>query len=336
MSTRILTLEPDNPDPAILDRAAMVMLGGGLVAFATETVYGLGAIATDAEAVGRIFAAKERPAVNPLIVHVAGIAQAHECTAEWPDAAETLAQQFWPGPLSLVLLRSRIIPDLVTAGTGTVAVRAPAGKIAQGLIERLGQPVAAPSANRSNRVTATRAEHVLADLEGRVDLILDSGPTAIGLESTVLDLTSAPFRVLRPGPISPGALEAALGGVEVQASGPSHLPEQPASPGQLSVHYAPKTPAFRVERHERLPSALSEQTIVIVLGEPRELAEIRARRLFRLETPEMAARSLYDVLHECDALGGDTILVLMPPDLPEWEAIRDRVRRASKPIGTTE
>jgi L-threonylcarbamoyladenylate synthase len=336
MSTRILAVEPDNPDPAILDQAAMVMLGGGLVAFATETVYGLGAIATNAEAVARIFAAKERPAVNPLIVHVAGIAQARECTSDWPDAAEALAHRFWPGPLSLVLLRSRIIPELVTAGRAAVAVRAPAGKVAQGLIDRLGQPIAAPSANRSNRVSSTRAEHVLADLEGRIDLILDSGPTAIGLESTVLDLTSSPFRILRPGPIGRGDLNAVLPGVQIQASEPTHMPERPASPGQLPVHYAPNTATFRVERYDGLPEASSEHMIVIVLGEPRERLAISAQRLFRLETPEVAARSLYDVLHECDALGGDSILVVMPPDLPEWQAVRDRVLRASKPIGTTE
>jgi L-threonylcarbamoyladenylate synthase len=334
--TRVLSIDPDNPDPGVLDQAAAVMLRGGLVAFATETVYGLGAVATERDSVARIFAAKERPAVNPVIVHVAGIAQARECTAKWPSPAEILARQFWPGPLSLVLLRSAIIPDVVTAGRETVAVRVPAGKVVQGLIEHMGKPIAAPSANRSNRVSPTRAEHVLADLNGRVDLILDSGPTQIGLESTVLDLTTLPPRLLRPGPIGRMDVEAALGGGPVQECDPSKRPEVPSSPGLMPVHYAPATPAFRLERHERLPAPISENVALIVLGEPPELAGTRRDRLFRLESPGAAARSLYDVLHRCDALGVEAIVVVMPPDLPDWQAIRDRLVRATTPIDTME
>ncbi len=195
----------------MLDAAVQTWLRGGLVAFATETVYGLGGIATDVESVARIFEAKGRPAINPLIVHVASIAQARDCVTEWPVAAESLARRFWPGPLTLVLNRADIIPDLVTAGKDTVAVRVPAGKVALALLERLGLPISAPSANRSNRLSPTRAEHVLADLDGRIDLIIDSGPTAIGLESTVLDLTTTPPRLLRPGPITSRELEAVLG-----------------------------------------------------------------------------------------------------------------------------
>jgi L-threonylcarbamoyladenylate synthase len=334
--THVLSIDPDNPDPGVLDQAVAVMLRGGLVAFATETVYGLGAIATDRESVARIYAAKERPAVNPVIVHVAGVAQARECTAEWPATAEILASRFWPGPLSLVLLRASIIPDLVTAGRETVAVRAPAGEVVEGLIERLGKPIAAPSANRSNRVSPTRAEHVLADLDGRVDLILDSGPTQIGLESTVLDLTSSPPRILRPGPVGQMQLEAALHGGLVQACDLSKLPDRPASPGLLPVHYAPKTPAFRLERHDRISTAISEHRAVIVLGEAPQPAEFGSDRVFRLETPETAARTLYDVLHRCDALGVEAILVVMPPDLPPWQAIRDRLLRATRPIQKTD
>ncbi len=334
-TSRIVIVDPDNPNPDILDQAAAIMLRGGLVAFATETVYGLGAVATDQDSVARIFAAKGRPAVNPLIVHVAGIAQARECTASWPAAAEALAGRFWPGPLSLVLYRSGVIPDLVTAGRETVAVRAPSGKVVQGLIERLGKPIAAPSANLTNRITSTRAEHVLADLAGRVDLILDSGPTKIGLESTVLDLTTSPPRVLRPGPIGRVEIEAALSGEQVLAYELNERPERPASPGQMPVHYAPRAPAFRVERHEPFPDPMSENVTVILLGEPRELAGIRARRLFHLETPETAARSLYDVLHQCDSHGVESILVVMPPDRPEWQAIRDRMLRATRPLSRT-
>ncbi|MGO9463416.1 MAG: L-threonylcarbamoyladenylate synthase [Isosphaeraceae bacterium] len=335
-TTRMVNVNPERPDPDILDQAAAVMLRGGLVAFATETVYGLGAVATDSDSVARIFAAKGRPAVNPLIVHVGGIEEARECTAIWPDAAQVLASRFWPGPLSLVLYRSEVIPDLVTAGRETVAVRAPSGKVVQGLIERLGKPIAAPSANLANRITSTRAEHVLADLTGRVDLILDSGPTRIGLESTVLDLTTSPPRVLRPGPIGRVEIEAALSGDHVRACELSERPERPASPGQMPVHYAPRTPAFRVERRELLPGRMSENVAVILLGEPRELAGILPRRLFHLETPDTAAGSLYDVLHECDSLGAESILVVMPPDRPDWQAIRDRMLRATRPIGHAE
>jgi len=335
-TTRIVIVNPESPDPDVLDQAAAIMLRGGLVAFATETVYGLGAVATDPDSVARIFAAKGRPALNPLIVHVAGIAQARECTAAWPGTAEVLARRFWPGPLSLVLYRSGAIPDLVTAGRDTVAVRAPSGKVVQGLIERLGKPIAAPSANLTNRVTSTRAEHVLADLAGRVDLILDSGPTKIGLESTVLDLTTSPPRVLRPGPIGRMELEAALAGAQVQANELNERPERPVSPGQMAVHYAPRAAAFRVEHQEVLPEPMSENVTVILLGEPRELAGIRAHRLFHLETPETAARLLYDVLHQCDALGVESILVVMPPDQADWQAIRDRLLRATRPLGKTE
>ena len=236
-----LTTGPDHPDAAVLDAAVDTWSRGGLVAFATETVYGLGGIATDVASVGRIFEAKGRPAINPLIVHVASIAQARDCVAEWPIGGGVPGHTvLGPGPLTLVLNRAEIIPDLVTAGKGTVAVRVPAGKVALGLIDRLGLPISAPSANRSNRLSPTRAEHVLADLDGRIDLIIDSGPTAIGLESTVLDLTTTPPRLLRPGPITRRDLEEALDGERVEEHTPGESIERPLSPGaEMAVHYAP-------------------------------------------------------------------------------------------------
>jgi L-threonylcarbamoyladenylate synthase len=315
--TCVLVVDPESPDADALTEAARVLAGGGLVAFATETVYGLGAIATDAAAVARIFAAKGRPSINPLIVHVADLGQAGECVADWPDVADRLAARFWPGPLTLVLRRSGRIPDIVTAGKSTVGVRCPAGTVARGLIARCGRPVAAPSANRSNRLSPTRAGHVLADLDGRIDLVLDSGPTAFGLESTVLDLTGDPPRLLRPGPIAVKDLEATLGG-------PPAIPEagsssdQPASPGQLPIHYSPRTPAFRVE-------SLQE------LEEGRDLEGVAILR-FEDESPDLAARRLYDVLHELDAAAPRAIVVVMPPDRPEWLAIRDRLLRATRPL----
>ncbi len=194
MKTRVLQVDPQQPAPGALEDAAEVLFKKGLVAFATETVYGLGALATDAAAVERIYQAKGRPAFNPLIVHVDGISQARQCASDWPEAADRLAGMFWPGPLTLVLRRSSLIPDVVTAGRDTVALRVPLPLVARSLIAQVGQPLAAPSANRSNRLSPTRAEHVLADLGGLIELILDSGPTSFGLESTVVDLTCSPFR----------------------------------------------------------------------------------------------------------------------------------------------
>jgi L-threonylcarbamoyladenylate synthase len=331
-ASRVLVVDPADPDPAALDLAAQIMKSGGLVAFATETVYGLGAVVTQPAAVARIFAAKGRPAINPLIVHVAGITQARECARDWPERAERLATRFWPGPLTLVLDRAPVIPDLVTAGRETVGLRAPAGLVARGLIERVGQPIAAPSANRSNRISPTRAEHVVADLGGQIDLVIDSGPTFVGLESTVLDLTGDAPRVLRPGPISRPDLEAALGGERVfdQAPGASVL--VPASPGQMPVHYAPLTPAYRVSSLEELAGFDTYGFALIVIGDHPLVGQLSAPDQFVLESPEFAARALYDVLHRCDGLAKAAIVVVLPPDLPEWSAVRDRLMRACRPL----
>jgi L-threonylcarbamoyladenylate synthase len=333
IATLVLVTDPDHPDPAVLDAAVQTWLRGGLVAFATETVYGLGGIATNVESVTRTFAAKGRPAINPLIVHVASIAQARDCVAEWPVAAESLARRFWPGPLTLVLNRAGIIPDLVTAGKDTVAVRVPAGKVALGLIERLGLPISAPSANRSNRLSPTRAEHVLTDLDGRIDLIIDSGPTAIGLESTVLDLTTTPPRLLRPGPINRRELEEALDRERVEEHTSGGSIERPSSPGQMAVHYAPRTPAFGVDSLAELEHVPRwENVALVVVGEQDVSSLHRAASRFNLDSPELAARFLYDVLHRCDSLGRESIVVIMPPDSPEWQAVRDRLLRATRPL----
>ncbi len=339
--TRVIRVDPDRPDPSALDEAAEILTRKGLVAFATETVYGLGAIATEPDAVARIFAAKGRPAINPLIVHVAGIDQARVCVSGWPDEASVLASRFWPGPLTMVLPRSTLIPDVVTAGRSTVGLRCPAEKVALGLIERCGRPLAAPSANRSNRISPTRAEHVLADLDGRVDLILDSGPTALGLESTVLDLSGASPHLLRPGPIAIAEIEAALGGSRVTALSAGAAAERPLSPGQLAIHYAPRTPAYRIDSTGELaglPASLDPLALILV--GPAEAPDTdRARACFVLESPATASRRLYDVLHHCDAMQPAGIVVVMPPDRPEWLAVRDRLIRATRPLadrGTTD
>jgi L-threonylcarbamoyladenylate synthase len=334
LSTAVLVVDPEEPDPTAVEAAARVLRSGGLVAFATETVYGLGAVATDERAVARIYTVKGRPALNPLIVHVAGVEEAQACASDWPAAADVLASRFWPGPLTLVLNRGRRIPDIVSAGKSTVGLRVPAGAVARRLIEETGEPVAAPSANRSNRLSPTRAEHVLADLDGLIDLVLDSGPTAVGLESTVLDITRDPPRVLRPGPITTSELESALSGRPVVMVSAGESAERPSSPGQLPVHYSPRTPSFRVDSLDDLSGVSRPEAIAVVsFGEPLSAHELPGAHKFRLESPAAAVRLLYDVLHRCDALDVRAILVVMPPDRPEWLAVRDRLLKATCPFG---
>lgn len=328
-ATRVLAIDADAPDPAAIDEAARVLVGGGLVAFATETVYGLGAVATDAGAVARIFAAKGRPSINPLIVHVEDVERARSCVSEWPPIADHLAARFWPGPLTLVLPRSTSIPDVVTAGMPTVGVRCPAVRVARDLIARCGRPLAAPSANRSNCLSPTRAEHVRADLDGRIDLILDSGPTSVGLESTVLDLSTDPPRLLRPGPITAEELSEALGGRGPILPSAGSTTDRPTSPGQMPIHYAPRTPAYRVEPDEEWRDRPDLAGWAIVRFGP---DSIEAGREIRLESPDVAALRLYDVLHDLDDLQPPGIVVILPPDRPEWLAVRDRLLRATRPI----
>jgi L-threonylcarbamoyladenylate synthase len=235
--------------------------------------------------------------------------------------------------LTLVLNRSGRIPDVVSAGQPTVAVRSPAGPVARGLIERTGEPIAAPSANRSNRISPTRSEHVLADLDGRIDLVLDSGPTAVGLESTVLDLTGKFPRLLRPGPITSLELESVLPGRTLVLPEAGASVERPTSPGRMPVHYAPRTPSFRVDTPEELARIADRAGMaVITIGEgPAPPATPRAP-VFRLETLTRASRHLYETLHHCDALGLRAIVVVMPPDRTEWQAVRDRLLRATRPL----
>jgi L-threonylcarbamoyladenylate synthase len=328
--TRTISIDPDDPDPVRLEEAAVVLRRGGLVAFATETVYGLGAVATDPEAVARIYEAKGRPAINPLIVHADGIARARACVAAWPREAEELAARFWPGPLTLVLPRAPIIPDAVTAGRDTVGIRIPRPTVARALIERAGRPIAAPSANRSTGVSPTLARHVAKDLSGRIDLILDSGPTTVGLESTVLDLTTRPPRVLRPGMVGLAQLRDVIGDAVVGPEAGSPTTEPRSSPGQMAIHYAPRTPAIRVPAPWIDWFDRPGTKALLIIG-PHVLRGIPPRVIHRIDlvTPEDAARRLYAALHECDESDADLIVIVPPLNLPEWQAIRDRLRRAA-------
>jgi L-threonylcarbamoyladenylate synthase len=328
--TTIRRIDPSNPEAEILGEAAALLRAGGLVAFPTETVYGLGANALDPAAVYRIFEAKGRPPANPLIVHVEGETMLRQVVATWPPAAAALAARFWPGPLTLVLPKTPAVPDDVTSGGPTVAVRVPAHPVALGLIRAAGVPLAAPSANRSSQLSPTRAEHVLAGLNGRIDLILDGGPTASGIESTVLSLAGEQPVLLRPGPIAVPELERVVGPVArqtaVESGGP--LP----SPGMLARHYSPRTTvelfvgadrlAARAEKLERA----GEQIGCVVIDE-RNLPGIVVPMP---STSAQYAARLFDVLHDLDGRGLARILIELPPETDEWLAVRDRLTRAAR------
>jgi L-threonylcarbamoyladenylate synthase len=240
MMTQLLTLSPHNPDLELIRQAADVILRRGLVAFPTETVYGLGANALDEEAVAKIFHAKGRPSNDPLIVHVASSEDFHLVAADVPPVAKKLAETFCPGPLTLVLPKLPIVPASVTAGLDTVAVRVPSHPIALALIRESGVPIAAPSANRFGHTSPTTAAHVMDDLAGRIDMILDGGATSIGVESTVLDVTREPAVILRPGGVSREEIEKIIGQVELRDNRPNLADEAQVSPGLLGKHYTPK------------------------------------------------------------------------------------------------
>ncbi len=279
----------------------------------------------------RIFEAKGRPDVNPLIVHADGPDMARSCVVIWPEEARILAEVCWPGPLTLILPRSARIPDVVTAGLATVGIRVPDTKVARLLIARAGRPVAAPSANRSTGISPTLARHVSKDLDGRIDLILDSGPTALGLESTVLDLSRDSPRLLRPGPISLEFLAETLGkDVVGPLSGGQGGPW--LSPGQMAIHYAPRTPTVRIEPGLLGSFPWPERSALIVVGREWTREGVGASLAFDLPTPESAAAGLYAALHQCDEGAVDLIVIVPPPPLPEWSALLDRIGRASVPF----
>jgi L-threonylcarbamoyladenylate synthase len=331
MTTPVLDVRSPQGLADGIHRAAEALRQGGLVCFPTETVYGLGANALDAAAVARIFEAKGRPANNPLIVHAADRERAKELVAAWPESADRLAERFWPGPLTLVLPRAEAVPDVVTAGGPTVAVRVPAHPVARELLAVSGLPVAAPSANRSARLSPTTAAHVLHDLDGRVDLILDGGPTPGGIESTVLDL-SGPPRLLRPGLIEAAALEAIVGPI----GRPSETPRSGAlpSPGMLARHYAPRTPLECVEDNglARVTELHGQDVrVALVSHHPGFVRDVPAGvPVARMPAdPAGYAAMLYAVLHLLDERGLGRIVVALPPASEEWHAVRDRLTRAA-------
>lgn len=324
MDTNVLSVDPTTPEPGAIARAAAVIRAGGRVAFPTETVYGLGADGLSAAAVAGVFAAKGRPSTNPVILHVADAPEVLNVAAGFPATAQQLAARFWPGPLTLVLPRRDRVPDIVTAGGPTVAVRCPNHAVARALIRAAGVPLAAPSANRSTELSPTRAEHVLKGLNGLIELVLDGGPCSGGLESTVVDVTDEVPRVLRPGLITVPMVEAVCGRVEV---GAAHGEGVARAPGQMAKHYSPRTPLRLIDGND-LVDALHEARLAgarvgALTFSWRNLSE-------NLSTdPERAAALLYDALHRLDRGGFDLILAERPPETPEWAAVRDRLTRAA-------
>ena len=305
--------------PELLVRAGEIIREGGLVAFPTETVYGLGANALDARAVDRIFEAKRRPASSPLIVHVDSVDMARTLAGEWPPIADDLARAFWPGPLTLVLPKLPRIPDNVTAGLPTVGLRQPDHPVAAALIRQAGVPIAAPSANRFTGLSPTTAEHVLKALGREVDMILDGGPTRTGIESAVLALTGLRPRLLRPGMISREQIEAIAGEIDV---GSIHLEGSHPSPGLHEKHYSPITPLFLVDG-DRLP----ERGRGAYLWLP-QLLPVAYSQQMPADAADFAA-TLYETLHRLDDRGFDWIAVERPPEWPEWAGVLDRLERAS-------
>lgn len=318
VATRLLSA-----DREAIATAARMLADGGLVALPTETVYGLGANAASDAAVARLYAAKGRPRFNPLIAHVADLAAARRLAAFNPDA-EQLARAFWPGPLTLVLPKAAGCPVslLATVGLDTIAVRVPDHPVAHAILAAFGKPVVAPSANQSGHVSPTSAAHVRADLDGRIDLIIDGGPTSVGVESTIVACLGAPT-LLRPGGLPRADIERALGHALAEESSPSDA--APLAPGMLASHYAPKTPL----RLNAVDVRSGEALLAFGAGAPK----IAARTLNLSPAGDLveAAANLFAHLRALDAAGATTIAVMPIPDEGLGEAINDRLARAAAP-----
>jgi L-threonylcarbamoyladenylate synthase len=310
-----------------IDHAVAVLRAGGLVAFPTETVYGLGADAANPQAVGKIFEAKGRPATHPVIVHLADAVQLANWARDIPPAAQRLAKKFWPGPLTLILRRTAAVSDLVTGGQETVALRVPSHPVAQQLLAHFGGGIAAPSANRHGRVSATTAGHVHREFGPAVECVLDGGEAQVGIESAIVDLSGGRPALLRPGSITAAEIEAVLG---VSLAAPAS--DAPRAPGTLAAHYAPQTPLMLTEGDLALELAASlirqgKRVAVLALSAHRPLL----RGLEWIAAPRDAtayAHELYASLRRLDELGCDAILVENPPQTPAWAAINDRLARA--------
>jgi L-threonylcarbamoyladenylate synthase len=329
----VLATETAQLFQAAVKRAAELLKAGEVVALPTETVYGLAANALDAKAVAKIFEIKGRPKRNPIIVHVANIEMARRCAAQWPEMANALAAVFWPGPLTMVMLRSEEIPDVVTAGGLTVGVRWPSHPFIQAVIRECNFPLAAPSANLSNAVSPTNSDHVRKQLGEKIPLIVDGGQSQVGIESTVLDLTVLPPRLLRPGMIDEQALIAVTGELTI---GFGDSEEVLKSPGLLEKHYAPKAKLVLLNWRD----AADLQDRIAALGFQISDCHVIAHSRIPMTNgfgrvsliphdPEAFARAIYAELHRCDDAGAKLIAVESLPKTSEWRGVSDRLKRAA-------
>ncbi len=332
MKTEVLGTETAALFKAAVRRAVEFLREGEVVALPTETVYGLAANALDSKAVSRIYEIKGRPANNPIIVHVASLEMAKRCVMHWPPLAGKLAKAFWPGPLTLVLPRAAQIPEIVTAGGSTVGVRWPSHPFIQEVIRACDFPLAAPSANLSNRLSPTNAEHVARQLKDQIPLIVDGGQSQVGIESTVVDLTVNPPRLLRPGMIHEEALLAVTEKL-MHGAGEGKILK---SPGQLLKHYAPKAKLIVLKWRDETDLRSQLAASAARKSEPHIIAHTHipsqtglARVSVIPHDAEAFARALYAELHHCDELGAECIVVEAPPETSEWRAIADRLKRAS-------
>jgi len=312
-----------------IEKAAEILRAGGLVAFPTETVYGLGADASNPVAVKKIFAAKGRPADHPVIVHIADMSELKHWAAEVPRAAWLLAEKFWPGPLTMVLKRSPHVNDLISGGQNSIGLRVPGHPVAQQLLKAFGGGIAAPSANKFGRLSPTTAEHVREELGNAVEMVLDGGPCDVGIESTIVDLTREPPAILRPGRVSAQQIADAL----LVPLGESAA-DRPRVPGSLASHYAPRAPLKlvqpdEIENYVRRQVVQPPVAVVARRGRPRD-SKVALWQVAP-ETPEEYARLLYASLRRLDDAGCRLIVVEALPLLPEWAAVRDRLDRAATP-----
>lgn len=334
----VIAVNATAPEPEIIAQAAAVIRGGGLVAMPTETVYGLAANALEEASIARIYAAKGRPSHNPLIAHVADAAQAESLAAEWPVMARELAARFWPGPLTLVVRKKAMVPTALSAGLDTFGVRVPDHPVALALIRAAGVPLAAPSANRFTEVSPVTAAQVARGLGAAVDLILDAGHTRVGLESTVIDVSGGRPVLLRPGMISREEIEALVGPVGRSQVAATDDAPRPA-PGMIARHYAPRARVRVVESKKLFDTVaawqssqgLSTRFGVVTLTPSAEDFSAAALMVALGASPASYAAGLYDALHEADARGCEWLFVEQPPTDSAWDAVHDRLRRASHP-----
>ena len=334
MRMQTILLQADAP--GTVEQAAEILKRGGLVAIPTETVYGLGANGLDAQAVRKIFEAKGRPQDNPLILHIAARAQLEEICRDIPDEAFTLAERFWPGPLTMVLPCRDLVPRETTAGLDTVAVRCPASAVTRRIIAAAGVPIAAPSGNRSGRPSPTTAAHMVTDMQGRIDAIVDGGPCGVGVESTILDLTARPFSLLRPGGLPVEEIEKVVGAIRVDGAvtGALQPGQAPKAPGMKYRHYAPKAPVTVVCGQPELTARYiaehaDETTGIICFDEFSHLFSGNIQRLGASWDQQTQAQRLFDALRWFDTTGVERILAQCPEETGLGRAVVNRLKKAA-------